>query len=421
MTSFGYNVLGFGSSNTVSDYVANWAGTITETKLIASDPQAVDYFGISSNLSDDGNYLIVGADREDTGSTDSGAAYIFLRSGSSWSQQAKLTPSSAQAYMYFGRYVSISADGSYAAIGAYGLADDGTNAGGAFIFVRSGTNWSQQAKLTASDAAANHRFGYTVDINSDGSYVNIGAYGTTNGTAYIFTRSGTSWTEQAILTASDAALGDRFGMGVSISDDASRAIVGAYLEDPSNITNAGSTYVFDRSGTNWSQSAKLAASDATTYDYGGNSVSISGDGNYILIGAYLREVGSVTFAGAGYVFYYNGSSWSQQAKLEASDAQASDFLGRIVDINYDGSYAVLGTNSEDAGGNAAGAAYLFQRNGTSWSQKLKITASDAAANDSFGNSVSIDKVGQFIAIGANGEDDGANAAGAAYIYEAPDT
>jgi len=422
MTSFGYNVLGFGSSNTVSDYVANWSGTIAEAKVTASDPQATDYFGFSNNLSDDGNYLIVGAYLEDTGASAGGAAYIFLRSGSSWSQQAKLTPSTTQASMYFGRSVSLSADGSYAAIGAYGLDDNGSFAGGVFIFVRDGTNWSQQAKLTASDGAASDRFGYTLDMNRNGSYVIIGAYLNGNGSAYIFIRSGTSWSEQAILTASDGASGDRFGMGVAISDDGSKAVSCAYYDDPSSVSNAGSAYVFNRSGTNWSQSVNLVASDAATNQYAGYSASISGDGNYILVGAYGSLISGQSNAGAGYIFYYNGSSWSQQAKLEASDAGSTDYLGlATVDITYDGSYAILGARNDDDTATNSGAAYLFQRSGTSWSQKLKIKASDAYQSDSFGNSVSIDKVGRFVASGAYGDDDNsASSSGSVYIYEAPE-
>ena len=282
-------------------------------------------------------------------------------------EQAKLTASDAEASDQFGYSVSISGDGNTAIVGAR-LEDPGgvSSAGAAYVFTRSGTSWSQQAKLTASDAEASDFFGVSVSISSDGNTAIVGAYFedpgglSSAGSAYVFTRSGTTWSQQAKLTASDAEASDRFGFSVSISSDGNTAIVGAYLEDPGGVSSAGSAYVFTRSGTTWTEEFKLTASDAEAIDLFGISVSISGDGNTAIVGARLEDPGGVSDAGSAYVFTRSGTSWSQQAKLTASDAEASDFFGWSVSISSDGNTAIVGAYSEDPGGvSGAGSAYIF--------------------------------------------------------------
>ena len=188
--------------------------------------------------------------------TGGGAAYIFLRDGTSWSQQAKITASDADSsWGQFGFNLGIYGD--YAVIGAHNNNDEGTNTGSAYIFYRDGTSWSQQAKLTASDGAAYDSFGHNVGIYGD--YAIVGApYDDDNnesgsGSAYIFTRSGTSWSQQAKLTASDPGNTDHFGFDVAM---ANYAIVGAYKDDDSG-TDRGSVYTFSRSGTTWTQQQNL--------------------------------------------------------------------------------------------------------------------------------------------------------------------
>ncbi len=261
-------------------------------------------------------------DVDDDAGSESGSAYVFVRSGTTWSQQAKLTAFDAAAIDQFGYSVAISGD--TAIVGAYGDDDAGSASGSAYVFVRSGTTWSQQAKLTALDAAASDQFGYSVAISGDTAIV--GAYldddaGSASGSAYVFVRSGTTWSQQAKLTASDGAASDLFGYSVAISGDT--AIVGAYGDDDAG-SDSGSAYVFVRSGTTWSQQAKLTALDAAAVDCFGYSVAISGD--TAIVGAYLDDdAGSAS--GSAYVFVRSGTTWSQQAKLTASDGAASDQFG----------------------------------------------------------------------------------------------
>jgi hypothetical protein len=273
-------------------------------------------------MSSDGSRVIVGAlyaNYADPGGTsDAGAAYVFIRSGTTWTQESKLTASDKAANDYFGSSVSISSDGSRVIVGAP-LASPGgtTNAGAAYIYTRSGTTWTQESKLTASDKAAGDQFGdkASVSMSSDGSRVIIGAYyasvgGTSNaGAAYVYTRSGTTWTQESKLTASDKAANDSFGYSVSMSSDGSRVIVGARYADPGGTTDAGAAYVFIRSGTTWTQESKLTASDKAANDYFGSSVSISSDGSRVIVGALYADPGGTSNAGAAYVCGYSGGTW----------------------------------------------------------------------------------------------------------------
>jgi len=260
---------------------------------------------------------------------------------------------------------SISISGDYAIVGAYSEDDDASGdntlsaAGSAYIFKLDGTSWSQKAKLMASDRAAGDNFGTSVSISGD--YAIIGAVREDDkGSAYIFMRDGSNWSQQAKLVAADRAVDDKFGVSVSISGD--YAIVGAHFEDEdasgnNTQSNAGSAYIFMRDGINWSQGAKLVASDRARIDYFGHSVSISGD--YAIVGASNTTRG----AGSAYIFKRDGTNWSQQAKLVASDRAENDWFG--ISISISGDYAIVGAQGEDedASGNntldGAGSVYIF--------------------------------------------------------------
>ena len=313
-------------------------------KFTASDGAANDYFGWSVSVS--GDYTIVGALRDNS-------AYVFERSGSSWSQAAKLTASGSAKGDWFGRSVSIS--GNYVIIGAYGEDINGANSGSAYVFERSGSSWSQAAKLTASDSAAGDSFGNSVSISGD--YAIVGAIGDDDngnhtGSAYVFERSGSSWIQTAKITASDGAAEDFFGGSVSISGD--YAIVGASADDD-NGNLSGSAYIFEQSGSSWSQTAKLTASDGAIEDYFGLSVSVSSD--YAIVGAYGDDDNSVS-SGSAYIFEHSGSSWSQTAKLTASDGAIEDYFGYSVSVSSD--YAIVGAYGDDDNGVISGSAYVFE-------------------------------------------------------------
>jgi hypothetical protein len=360
---------------------------VQQAKLTATDGAEWDYFGSSVAVS--GDTAVVGAPSEDVGINPDrpGSAYVFVRSGTTWSLQAKLTASDGADWDYFGCSVALSGD--TAVVGAGG--DDvvtNTNQGSAYVFVRSGTTWSQQAKLTAADGAAEDGYGGSVALSGDTAGVGAGGddvgANTSQGSAYVFTRSGTTWSQQAKLTAADGAELDYFGSSVAVSGDT--AVVGASDGDVGANANQGSSYVFTRSGTTWSQQAKLTAADGDAGDQFGGSVAISGD--TAVVGAQGDYVGLNVGQGSAYVFARSGATWSQQQKLTAADGAAVDFFGRSVAVS--GETAVVGASGDTIGANAGqGSAYVFARSGATWTQQTRLTAADGGWDARFGSSVAV--------------------------------
>ena len=422
----------------ISDFLGKTIGSSNASswsqqyKFVSADPSYADLFGCSVSIS--GDWAMIGARRESPGfpitggmqyHTYAGAVYVFKRTGTSWTYQQRLTASDVQPYDDFGRSVSI--DGDYAIVGAPFEDPNGLNAGGsAYIFYRSGTTWIEQAKLyRTAQSTAGAQFGYSVDISGD--TVIIGAYRanaqpnpytflSATGTAYIYTRSGTSWVYQAKLNASDRASYDYFGWSVSIDGD--YAVVGAILEDPNSQTNAGSAYVFERSGTIWAEVAKLTAYDLQPQDSFGVSVSISGD--HIIVGARYQDATGAD-SGAVYVFYrFPTGSWQFVQKLTASDTAAYDNFGYSVAI--EGTRIVVGAWREDPNGLIdAGSAYVFDYppGGPLWVETTKLIASDATSGtyDEFGFSVALS--GNSALVGATWKTTpglSQNNQGAAYVY-----
>ena len=246
--------------------VGNAAGATEQAKLNANDGEANDYFGYSVSV--DGDTAVIGAYRDnyDAGS-DFGSVYVFTRSGGTWTQQAKLNATDGATNDFFG--ISVAVDGDTVVIGTPNDDAVGLDSGSAYVFTRSGTTWTQQAKLNATDGAAGDLFGYSVAI--DGDTAVIGAHGddylptSYSGSAYVFTRNGTTWTQQAKINANDvAANNDYFGYSVAVDDNTT--VIGAPYDGGDD---AGSAYVFIRSGTAWIQQAKLKATDIAGYYYFG--------------------------------------------------------------------------------------------------------------------------------------------------------
>ena len=366
-------------------------------KIMASDGVVGDYFGFSASM--DGDYAIIGAANADSYN---GSAYIFMRSGVSWNQQAKLSASDGAALDKFGFSVSISGD--YALIGA---PYSNSNNGSAYVFMRSSTVWNQQTNLIASDGESDDKFGFSVSI--DGVDALIGSRGdsSSQGSAYVFVLSGVSWDQQAKLTASDGVSGDLFGQSASLSGD--YALIGAIFADVGSNTNQGAVYVFVRSGTAWDQQAKLTATGGMAGDNFGQSVSI--DGDYALVGA----DGSDSDTGSANIFMRSSNVWNQQANLTASDGAVEDYFGIFVSLS--GDYALIGASYDTIDGNIAqGSAYVFQRSGSDWDQYMKLNTSNGEPEDLFGVAVALD--GLYAVVGAIGDDSNT---GAAYTYQLDDT
>jgi hypothetical protein len=350
-------------------------------------------FGRSVSISGDGNTTIVSGDGSGQGI---GAAWIFARSGDSWLQDFKLDPSDGYRLGGFGHSVAISEDGNTIIVGASSQGG-GVGKSSAYIFIRNHNIWTQQAKIPhpkPSDHAM--YFGWSVSISGDGNTVIVGAPSAYNGggagSAYIFTRSGDSWSQQRRIQASDAQPLDRFGESVSISGDGKTVIVGAV---PVHGGGAGSAYIFTRSGDSWSQQRRIQASDAQPLDRFGYSVAISGDGNTVIVSS--RHNPPPRGPPAAYIFTRSGDSWLERAKLQDTSTKAQSYFGDSVSISSDGNTAIVGApgDTNDAAGRV-GATYIYTRSDDSWPQRAKIGASDTGGLEQFGQSVSISGDGNTI-------------------------
>jgi len=349
-----------------------------QARLSASDGAASDYFGWAVSVS--GDTAVVGAPHDSWGSIAyPGRAYVYVRSGTSWTEQAKLTASDGAATDFFGLAVSVSGD--TVVVGApYMWRIGRPQQGQAYVYVRSGTSWTEQAKLTASDGATGDYFGLAVSVNRD--TVLIGAYNKTvsgrarQGQVYVYVRTeGTFWTEQARLTASDGAAADFFGAAVSMSENT--ALVGAYNKSVGGRKHQGQAYVYVRSGTFWTEQAKLTASNGAASDKFGLAVSVSGD--TAVVGA-PNEYGGASQPGRAYVYARTGTFWTEQARLGPSGGAVGGSFGWAVSVS--GDTAIIGAKD-------ANYATVLKRAGTLWTPQAKLTASDGAASDKFGLAVSV--------------------------------
>jgi hypothetical protein len=327
--------------------------------------------------------------------------------------EQKITAGDGAALDQFGYSVGISGDTLVA--GALLHATDGHfEQGAAYVFTRDGGGWGEQAKLSARDGAARDEFGFAVAVS--GETVAVGSRKSDvggkddQGFVSIFERAGGVWTETAKLVASDGAPGDLFGHSVAI--DGNTLVVGAPLVDVGPYASHGAAYVFVRAGNRWTQQAILKATDGFTADFFGLAVAV--DGETVVVGVSSHDVGGNPNQGAVYVYVRQGNAWVQQAQLTAADGVGYDELGRSIAVSGDtilaGSFAGIGANAYQ------GAAYVFARAGGVWTQQAKLTAPDGAANDRFAGSA-VALTGDTAVIGSFAHDVGPNAnQGAVYLF-----
>jgi hypothetical protein len=406
--------------------------------------------------------------------------------GSPWNPKsiAYLKASNAKKDDQFGLTVALSGDGNTMAVGSAGedsaakgvngnqVDQSAVNAGAVYVFARTGGAWVQQAYLKASNTKAGNQFGASLTISNDGSTLAVAATGEGSsatgvngdqtdasmpgaGAVYVFTRTGSTWSQQAYVKASNTGEksdGDQFGYSLALSGDGNTLATSAISERSAatgingnqadkSADGAGAVYVFTRAGTTWSQQAYVKPWNTTVRGgLFGYSVGLSGNGDTMAVGAYDEERGK----GAAYIFIRKGSEWSQQIRLMASNAEAGDSLGCSIAISDDGNTMVAGAFDEDSllrgiqppteGSNDAasdvstGAAYVFVRNGTVWTQQAFVKATNTRLNDQFAWALSLSRDGNTLAVGSHLEDSGASGlngnqedatsedSGAAYIY-----
>jgi hypothetical protein len=435
----------------------------------ASNTAGSDLFGTSVALSKDGTTLVVGAQFEDSNTgingdegaagSNEGAVYVYVRDGASWRKDAFLKASTRSAADQLGTIVGVSDDGNTIVASAIGEDSNGiggqtdnsaSGAGAAYVFVRSGTSWVQQAYLKASNPSAGDQFGTSLAISGDGNTIAVGATderslstginsipntsGTDAGAVYVFVRNGITWTQQAYVKPTVIESFDAFGVSVSLSADGATLAVGVQNEasgsagngplDPNDNSKqgAGAVCVFGRSGMQWSQQAFLKATNPDLDDAFGRTVALSGDGSTLAVGAINEASGSAGVganqsdnsaakSGAVYVLSRNGNSWTHDEYLKATNPDQDDIFGFSLSISSDGSMVLVGAPAEDSasvlldgiqGDNAAdqtGAAYLFRRTNGDWQQQHYLKASNTEAGDEFGR-VAISGDGRTVSISA---------------------
>lgn len=394
-------------------------GLHLSSTLTAADGASNDALG--SAVAIDGDTAVVGAAFKTVGGNVlQGQVYIFVWSGTSWSEQAVLTASDAAAYDGFGSAVAISGD--TVVIGALGK-QVGTNRqqGQSYVFVRSGSSWSEQAILVdTAGGGVNDQFGNSVSVR--GNTAVVGARGKTIGTkmeqgqAYVYVRSGTSWAQQAILV--DSATGaafDAFANSVALSGDT--IVVGAPYRSYGTHYSQGQVYVYVRSGTAWSQQALLVdAAAGEMNDTFGQAVAL--DGDTVLVGAPGKGVATHVHQGQAYVYARTGISWTQQAVL-VDTAAGTDFDACGFSVAVLGDAAVVAAYSKTVGASSEqGQAYTFIRSGTTWAQQDVLADAAGETGDSFGFAVAMS--GKLALIGAPGKRIGMNRyQGQVYVFQQP--
>jgi hypothetical protein len=405
-----------GDSGAVYIFVNQGSSWVQQAYVKASNTDANDRFGSALSLSADGNVLVVGARREGSQATGingletnnsvggSGAAYTFVRNGGSWSQHTYIKASNTGSNDEFGHSLTLSADGNTIAVSAPGEDSNATgmsgdqsnnsalNSGAVYIFTYSGTTWSQEAYIKASNTQSSDSFGSFLAVSEDGNILAVGASGEDSnatgidgdqsnnsrdesGAVYVYSRFGGTWTQEAYIKASNSDALDRFGSALAISSDGSTLAVGAIQErsnasgingDQTNnsLARAGAVYVFSRANGTWSQQAYVKASNPNGGEPNfGYSVALSSDGSIMAVSAYLEDSNATGIngnesntlasnSGAVYLFRRNGSQWSQQAYVKASNTESDDQFGHALVLSANGSELVVGAIGEDS--NATG-------------------------------------------------------------------
>ena len=359
---------------------------ISEYNPVAASDGSLTNFGKFVSMS--GNFAIIGTDII----ASQGKAYIHRFDGSTWQEQQILKASDGSALVRdnFGSSVSIS--GNYAIVGAYAKTVGGNSfQGKAYIYFFNGNSWVEQQILTSSDGASNDAFGTSVSIN--GNYAIVGSYGktvsgkTSQGKAYIFYYNGSTWVQMGLgITAIDGAASDYFGRYVSINSD--NAIVGAPNKTVGGQVSQGKAYIFHNSGGTWTQvGTGITGSSGTLNDAFGTSVSINGD--FAIVGASGKTVGTNPYQGSAYIYFYNGSSWVERNVLTAPDGTASDFFGFSVCITN--KYAIVGAYGKTVNGILyRGSAYIYQSINGIWQPLQQVNNPGGKFNDLFGYGVAAD-------------------------------
>lgn len=451
--------------------------SLSVTTVTASMGEPGDAFGKRLALSGDGSTLAVAAEGEDSAARgidgdetnnsapNSGAVYVFVRSGAGWVQQAYLKASSSDGGDEFGNHVALSADGNTLAVtasredsagrgvGADESDNNAANSGAAYVFTRVGTTWSQQAYIKASNADTRDAFGTGVALSADGNTLAVAAGAEASaatgvdgnqannsaaeaGAVYVFTRTGSTWSQQAYLKATNTEARDQL-QKVALSPDGTTLAGGALYEDSSatgidgnqldnSAEDSGAIYIYERSGATWTPTTYVKASNTGAGDGLGFAFGLSNEGT-LVAGAFGEASAtrddpvddSLPGSGAAYVVRKTNGTWAHKAYLKPLVPKADAFFGIAAAISADGRRVVVGAHGETSGDpldphdNSApysGAIYVFDLVGETWVQRAYVKAPQPQADAILGYFVTISHDGRVFAAGAEGSE-------RAYVFE----
>jgi hypothetical protein len=371
------------SQNNISFFTTKQQALIVAPDDVGGAPEE----GYSVNLSADGNTLAFGGPSDNSGT---GATWIYTRSGTSWSEQAKLIGSNATGKANQGVSVALSADGNTL---AFGGDNDNSSVGATWIFTRSGTTWAQQGLKLVGTGGTTGEQGYSVALSANGNILAVGGIDDSGsiGATWIFTRSGTTWTQQGSKLVGTGHTGNsNQGYSVSLSADGNTLAIGG-AEDSSGV---GATWIFTNSSGTWTQlGGKIVGTGYVGSANQGSSVSLSADGNTLAIGG-PNDNGGV---GATWIFTNVNQVWTQLGnKLVGTGAIGTASQGISVSLSADGNTLAVGGNNDN---NGIGATWIFTRISNTWSQQVKLVGTGGSGTQTQGNSVSLSSNASTLAVG----------------------
>jgi len=382
----------------------NWS---EEHILVASDPASSDRFGQSVDISADGGTLVVGTAAAE-------AAYVFVKVSEVWSEQQILVSLDAAAGDLFGFSVSISDDGDTVVSGATLEDGDGSARGAAYVFTRSGTTWTQEQKLTASDTSDGDGVGGAAALSGDSSRLLVGAITAGSsveglvyvfsldlfdqGTAEYYTKGELGWGHVETINSDTSTDSDKFGQTVKLSDDGYTMAVAAPYRSKNNLANAGYVNVYELYPT-WILRSEISLDTPAANDYFGYSIDLSKEGKVLAVGQYGKSVSSNAGAGSCSIYDKTQGEWTLTQTIDTPNPEASGNFGFSVAVSADGLVLAIGAPNEDALGTDDGRVYIYELVSGTWTltQTIVLEGTSGAGNDlSFGQSVDLNEDGAIL-------------------------
>lgn len=366
-------------------------GQVTESFIISTERDNADGFGKA--FAKYKNEIIIGAASAKINGVQSGAAFILSKSGDRWQETFQFIPNDGTDFDSFGSSVAVNE--RFAFVGAPLTDDNGSQSGAVYVFERTDNRWIFQSKLLPHDGTIDHYFGATLSLADN--RLAVGARSDTEngfnaGAVYLFKFSAGEWIEETKIIASDGSAGDGFGVSLALSEN--MLIIGANATDQ-NGSESGAAYVFEYTAGKWEQAAKLTPGDGAAGDKFGQSVSISGD--IAIIGSLRADIGNHFDQGAAYIFFREHSKWSECVKLTADDGGEFDYFGNAVFVAHQ--RIIVGANRADIDGKLdQGAVYWFEQSGDIWLPKHKLISSDGTTSSEFGTVLEVAPEGDYIIV-----------------------